>query len=216
MDFVETDDLPFRLVLVQPGSAQRNPLQYKEPTESQKAALRSLIFDPSGPGWAGVGLINDRRVEDGWSEEEAVPTWIDGHTRDAISQEQGEPLPALVGSWSPEDERTILATLDPLAAEARTDPEAFLRLLETLPEQEQEVELLLDKMAAEYSAVDFLEEFGDGLPLDEEEGGGEESGPVASDTIRITVYDFDQVADIISGVRDMADERGWEIDVELQ
>lgn len=218
MQIIEDRDLPFRVAMVMPGSAQENPHQYKEPTESQKAALRRLIFDPDGPGWAGVALINNRTVENGWPEEDAVPTFIDGHTRHEIAVESGEPIPAIIGEWTPEAERTLLGTLDPLGALSRIDPEAYLDLLETLPEQTEEVSLVLDKMAAQYREIDFLEEFGDGLDALEEDvsdqtGDGE---AVSHDVIKIILYDFGQVEEIMSGVRQLADERGWEIDLELQ
>ena len=75
------------LIWVKPGDAQPNPKNWRRHPEEQLAALDELIFGSAGVGWAGVALINDRQVEDGWGEEEAHPTYVDGHAREVLATE---------------------------------------------------------------------------------------------------------------------------------
>jgi hypothetical protein len=51
---------------------------------------------------------------------------IDGHARKKISKGK---VPMLIGDWSEEDERKILATLDPLTAMAEASEQALSELL---------------------------------------------------------------------------------------
>jgi DNA modification methylase len=62
-------------------------------------------------GWAGALLYNER-----------TKRLIDGHARKKLFAGNGE-VPVLIGSWTEDQEKKILATLDPLAslAEANTD-----------------------------------------------------------------------------------------------
>ncbi len=71
-------------------------------------------------GWAGALLFNEK-----------TQRLIDGHAR-RDGAEPRELVPVLVGSWTPTQERRILATLDPLAALAEPDPAALGKLLEGL------------------------------------------------------------------------------------
>lgn len=148
-----------QLVWVPPGSAQRNPLQWKEHPPAQLDALEDLIFGEEGVGWAGVGLINDRQVDMGWPEEEAVPTWVDAHAREALAQRRGdeEPIPALVGRWTPKQEKMILATLDPVGMLARYDGAVFQRLRDQLEGVSPALEAILDDTAAMAGLFDHFE-----------------------------------------------------------
>jgi hypothetical protein len=125
-------DSELQLKWLQPDEVQDNPLNWREHPEYQTAALDDLIFGEDGVGWAGVGLVNDRREEDGWMSEEAVPTLIDGHDRKKVAAERGEAMPVLIGSWSPDDERKILLTLDPIASLAKTKTKELGQLLSSI------------------------------------------------------------------------------------
>lgn len=140
------------LVWFRPDGAQTNPAQWRTHPEAQKDALNTLIFDRESRdyvGWAGVVLINDRRVEDGWSEEEAVPTIIDGHGRSELALARDEEVPALVGHWTYAQERTILSTLDPLAMLAGTDTEKLGKLKDDLSLTEPLDNILGDLLASQ-------------------------------------------------------------------
>jgi hypothetical protein len=113
------------LAWVDPNDAQLNPDNWRVHDEMQLESLSALIFDEGqgigAVGWAGAALINDRQIEDGWEEADAVPTFVDGHARQKLAAERGEKMPALIGRWGPDQEALILATLDPLAMMAGKD-----------------------------------------------------------------------------------------------
>jgi hypothetical protein len=108
------DAPPLRLEWWEPSALEDNPANWRRHPAKQVAALGELIADV---GWAGALLYNER-----------TKRLIDGHARKGLSA-PGKPVPVLVGSWSEEQERKILATLDPLAAMAETNREALARLL---------------------------------------------------------------------------------------
>ena len=142
------------LVWIRPGEAQENPLQWRLHPELQIDALDDLIHGEDGVGWAGAALLNDRHVEDGWSEEEAIPTLLDGHARDKVSSRRGEPYPALKGRWTPAKEKLILATLDPIAGLAMSDINVLAVLLEELEETTGPVDVVLTDLAASAGIFD--------------------------------------------------------------
>lgn len=118
-----------RFEWIDPSTGQANPLNYRVHPPHQTEALKALIYDERDVGWAGVALLNERRVEDGWSKADAVPTFIDGHDRRELALKNGGKLPTLIGHWSPAGEKKILAFLDPIGKEAVTDPSALESLL---------------------------------------------------------------------------------------
>lgn len=107
-----------RLEWVEAGSLaeRKNPANWRRHPARQLDALKELIGDPE-IGWAGVILYNER-----------TGNMIDGHARVA-SVAASTAVPVLIGSWSPEAEKKILATLDPLAAMAEVDTAALQQLL---------------------------------------------------------------------------------------
>jgi hypothetical protein len=107
-----------RLEWIEAGSLEGNPLNWRRHPESQVKALRDAIDDEE-IGWAGACLYNER-----------TGRLIDGHARkSAVSPT--DVVPVLVGNWSENAEKQILATLDPLAGMARGDEEAYRSLIET-------------------------------------------------------------------------------------
>lgn len=97
-----------------PKDLKENPANWRRHGEQQQQALQEAL---DRVGWAGVALLN-----------EATGQLIDGHLRRQEAIRRGELLPVLVGSWTQEEERYILATLDPMTAMAEAD-EARLRAL---------------------------------------------------------------------------------------
>ena len=102
---------------VEAGSLKANPANWRKHPAHQVAALRESIADV---GWAGALLYNER-----------THRLIDGHAR-RDNAEPTELVPVLVGHWTDQQERRILATLDPITALAEPDPEALGKLLEGL------------------------------------------------------------------------------------
>lgn len=106
---------PLRLVYLDPAELEDNPQNWRAHPEAQTAALRDVIADV---GWAGALLYNER-----------TKRLIDGHARKQEFAGKAK-VPVLVGDWSEEDEKKILATLDPLGAMAGADAAKLEQLLE--------------------------------------------------------------------------------------
>jgi len=82
-----------------------NPQNWRTHPAGQEQALRAAMAEC---GWAGACLYNER-----------TGRLIDGHLRKKVAG--SEPVPVLIGSWTEDQERLILATLDPLSAMAQTN-----------------------------------------------------------------------------------------------
>lgn len=94
-----------------------NPHNWRLHPETQKQAVREFVKEV---GWAGVLLYN-----------ETTHRLIDGHLRKAIS-DPDEEVPVLVGAWTEDQERKILAVLDPLGSMAEQDDKMFAELARDL------------------------------------------------------------------------------------
>jgi len=96
--------------------------------------VRGLRASLEANGWAGVVLVNEaggqRRI-------------IDGHARKQVALEMARKtgsnlVPCLIGSWTPQQERSLLTTLDPLTAEAELDVAKLNELLAAVETDLQE------------------------------------------------------------------------------
>jgi DNA modification methylase len=116
-----------------PDKLSDNPLNWRKHPEKQLKALKDVLADV---GWAGALLFNER-----------TNRLIDGHARKKISKSQ-EKVPVLIGSWSEEQEKKILATLDPLASLAEADHDVLLMLLQGVQTESEAVQALLNDLAA--------------------------------------------------------------------
>lgn len=132
-----------RLEWRSPAELAENPLNWRRHPESQLAALADVLTEV---GWAGACLYN-----------EATGRLIDGHARRQVAAAQGaERVPVLVGSWTEEQERKILATLDPLAAMAEADRTALDALLREVQTGSEAVAGLLTELAQANGIVPAL------------------------------------------------------------
>ena len=121
---------PFELTWIPPGTAAPNPDQYVEHPDHQLDALRGILYGRNAPGWAGAVLINQRTAEQGWPEDQCGPYFIDGHARDEVAQQAGAAeIPALIGHWTPAEEKQLIALINPLAMMAVPVPDKQLQLL---------------------------------------------------------------------------------------
>lgn len=111
---------PLRLEWIEAGSLTDNPANWRKHSQEQLATVKDLLSDPD-VGWAGACLFNER-----------TGRLIDGHARKSVV-DPSVPIPVLVGNWSEEAERKILATLDPVASMAATSREAYEALLAQTP-----------------------------------------------------------------------------------
>jgi DNA modification methylase len=87
-----------------PKDLKPNPKNWRAHPPGQIKLLKSVIAEV---GWAGAALYNERTGH-----------LIDGHARRDLAIKNGESIPVLVGDWSENDERKILASLDPIAGMA--------------------------------------------------------------------------------------------------
>ena len=112
------------LVWVDPQSLDENPMNWRKHPNRQKNAIGASI---KANGWADTLLFN-----------ETTGRLIDGHARRAVAIRDGiDSVPVLVGSWTEEQEKHLLATLDPMAAMAETDAEALTSLTDMIREDEE-------------------------------------------------------------------------------
>lgn len=125
---------PLRLEWRSPQELAENPLNWRRHPPGQIGALTGAIAEV---GWAGACLFN-----------EATGRLIDGHARRTVAIEQGaKAVPVLIGSWTEEQEKKILASLDPLSAMAVADPAALAALLAEVDTECVELQAMLDALA---------------------------------------------------------------------
>jgi hypothetical protein len=110
-------DRPLRLEYIQASTLSPNPANWRRHPPGQMNALRQTL---DRVGWAGALLFN-----------EATGNLLDGHARLELVKPE-DFVPVMIGSWTPEREREILATLDPIAALARADETRLNELLAEL------------------------------------------------------------------------------------
>src|SRR5512138_1938348 len=131
-----------RLEWIEAGSLNENPANWRRHSPEQLQSIKDLLQDPD-IGWAGACLYNER-----------TKRLIDGHARKSVA-DPSTPIPVLVGDWSEEAERKILATLDPVGAMAQGDPAAYAALVESITAESLWVRDLLHNTQA---GLDALEE----------------------------------------------------------
>jgi len=86
-----------------------------------------------------------------------VPVVVDGHDRKKVATSEGRPMPFLIGSWTPDQERRILATLDPVGALAQPDPEKLAELLGLVNPTSDEVKRVTDDLYEHVRMIQVLE-----------------------------------------------------------
>jgi len=148
------DGAKIRLEWVDPKTLTDNPLNWRRHPDRQRRALEDAL---SAVGWAGALLYNER-----------TGRLIDGHLRRDVAVKRNEEyVPVLVGDWSEDEERIILASLDPIAAMAREDTEGLARLLSELGEYQDAVRDVMDFLMPSLSNV-YQQE----MNVHEYDGGG--------------------------------------------
>jgi len=177
--YLETlkEDIELQVVWIDPDSAQENPLQWRTHDDYQLDALESLIYGSNGKegvGWSGVVLVNDRKVENGWGADEAIPTYVDGHGRREVAERYpGEKIPAIIRQLTPQEEKQLLTMLDPISAMAGTNLDILSDLVSQLKLEHDPLRLMVEELSQAHG-IDFdppdpdalLEEYGE--PEDED------------------------------------------------
>ena len=129
-----------KLEWIEAGSLTENPLNWRRHSPEQLQSIRDLVNDPD-IGWAGACLFNER-----------TKRLIDGHARRSVA-DPTTPIPVLVGDWSEEAEKKILATLDPVCAMAQGDADAYAALVAGVEAQSLWIRDLMHNTQSQLSAA---------------------------------------------------------------
>lgn len=133
-------DTPLRLEWRSPSELAENPANWRRHPEAQVNALTDVL---SEVGWAGACLYNER-----------TQRLIDGHARRKVALSQGsEKVPVLVGNWTEEQEKKILATLDPLASMAEADKDRLDALLRDVHTGSEALQQMLTDLAEKSGVI---------------------------------------------------------------
>jgi ParB-like chromosome segregation protein Spo0J len=131
---IPASDKPLRLEWRPPAELTENHLNFRTHPDSQIAALTDVIGEV---GWAGVCLLNEK-----------TGRLLDGHARRKVAIAEGvAEVPVLIGSWSEEQERLILATFDTISAQATIDEAKLTELLKQVETDSKPLQDLLGKLA---------------------------------------------------------------------
>ncbi len=118
-----------------------NPHNWRKHPAKQLDALKDVIEEV---GWAGVVLYN-----------ESTNRLIDGHARKEVAGDQK--VPVLIGSWTEEQEKKILVTLDPLAALAEIDEKKISELISSVRVESDSLVSLLRELKENVGVFDVDE-----------------------------------------------------------
>ena len=100
---------------VDPRTLKANPLNWRRHPEEQKSALTAVLGEI---GWVGGVLVN-----------KTTGLVVDGHARlDAALKKKERSVPVDYVELTPQEERTILAVLDPIGEMAESDDERMEKL----------------------------------------------------------------------------------------
>jgi len=106
--------------IVDPDAVELHPLNWRRHSDKQ---LRTIGESLERLGWVQRVIVNKRTRH-----------VIDGHARVALARERGEKIPVVWVNLSKEEENLALAAIDPIAAMAKADLDAYAMLCEELPE----------------------------------------------------------------------------------
>ena len=114
--------------------ALANPLNFRVHPAQQRQALETSL---DNVGWVQQVVVNTQ-----------TGNLIDGHLRVALAEQRGESeLPCLFVELSEDEERLVLASLDPIAAMASADREKLSQLLASIQSEDEAVRGLLERIA---------------------------------------------------------------------
>jgi hypothetical protein len=128
---------------VPPGELVPNPGNWRTHPAAQQRALTGTLAEV---GWVGEVLVN-----------QTTGHVVDGHLRIELALARDEPaVPVTYVELTEDEERLILATLDPLAAMADAEESALAELLAGLEPEDEALRALLDDLAREHG-IDALQ-----------------------------------------------------------
>jgi DNA modification methylase len=143
---------------VPPDDLVANPANWRSHPKEQRDALAAALDEV---GWVAQVVVNRRSGN-----------LIDGHLRVDLALARGEPtVPVVYIDVSEEEERLILATLDPLAAMAQAEASQLKALLDGLDPHDEGLRAMLDELGRAHGLDGLLPRLDipdDVLPLPEE------------------------------------------------
>jgi len=120
-----------------PKSLVANPNNWRVHPKNQEAALAGSL---GSIGWLAQATLN-----------RTTGHIVDGHLRVELAISRNEPtIPVTYVELSEEEERTVLATLDPIAAMAEADKSKLAELLRDLTPADDGLQAMLDDLADKY------------------------------------------------------------------
>src|SRR5438552_12750592 len=122
---------------VPPADLVPNPRNWRTHPAEQQRALTGALAEV---GWVAEVLVN-----------RATGHVVDGHLRIELALDRNEPtVPVTYVELSEDEERLVLATLDPLAAMADAEAASLAELLAGLEPDDAALRALLDDLAREH------------------------------------------------------------------
>jgi len=122
-----------------PDQLLANPRNWRIHPKAQQDALAGIL---SEVGWVQRVIVNQRTGH-----------MIDGHARVALAITRGEPsVPVVYVDLSEDEERAVLASLDPLSAMAVADTEQLDALLGEISVKDEALRAMLDGLRSEPKA----------------------------------------------------------------
>jgi DNA modification methylase len=119
-----------------PAEILANPRNWRQHPEEQEAALEGLLKDV---GWVQQVIVN-----------RTTGHLVDGHLRVALAKKRGEPqVPVIFVELNEEEERLVLATIDPIGGLAQTDQGMLDALLEGVASDHEGLQALLDSLVSQ-------------------------------------------------------------------
>jgi DNA modification methylase len=122
---------------IPPADLVPNPRNWRTHPEEQQRALTGALAEV---GWVAEVLVN-----------RTTGHVVDGHLRIELALDRNEPtIPVTYVELSEDEERLVLATLDPLAAMADAEAASLAELLAGLEPADEALRALLDDLAREH------------------------------------------------------------------
>lgn len=119
-----------------------NSYNWRRHPLNQRLALAGVLDDI---GWVQDVVVNAR-----------TGRLVDGHLRVELAAERGETVPVVYVDLGEEEERLILATLDPIGAMAETDTVALSGILNDIETENDTIAALLEAIAQDQRAGEVL------------------------------------------------------------
>lgn len=132
-----------------------NEANWRIHPQAQQDALDKILGDV---GFV-TGVIVNLRSDKSWGANRGVETMIDGHARVGRALDRGEDtlVPVIYVDLTPDEERLVLATFDPIGEMAVADRAKQTELIASLPD---DMRGLTDLIAADKRKAKKLVQFG--------------------------------------------------------